>query len=213
MRIVEANFVVSGRGPKDGAGWPKEGLPELAFVGRSNVGKSSLLAALTNQRGLVRISKTPGRTRLINFFKVKLSDDKRQTEALFVDLPGYGYANVSKSERAEWQTFMQAYLGERKELRAVLLLVDARRELGEDEIELARWLKGRVAVIVVLTKADQLAKHARKPAAERAQRLLAEALGQKLPRPSLVSVQAGEGIEDLLRRIGAATNDSDKVTA
>ncbi len=206
IHVVDASFLISATGPEEGVGWPAPGPVEIGFVGRSNVGKSSLLAALLGRRGLVRISKTPGRTRLINFFSVKLLDHNRTTHELrFVDLPGFGYAKVSRDERAAWQGFMEAYLGGRTTLAAILLLVDARRGLEVDELELARWLAGRgVRVLPVITKIDEVPKHKRKLVGEAAQRALAEALGGKAPQPILTSttMPAGTGgIDDLLAKL------------
>src|SRR5258706_6513607 len=118
MRVVEAEFMQSATDEL-----PAEGPPEIAFAGRSNVGKSTVLAALLGRRGLVRVSKTPGRTRLLNFFRVVLDDER---ELRFVDLPGYGYAKVSKDERKEWMARMERYLGGRSALKACVLLIDAR---------------------------------------------------------------------------------------
>jgi GTP-binding protein len=199
MRVVEAEFLQSGA--DDPAGWPEEGPPEVAFVGRSNVGKSTLLGALLGRKGLVRVSATPGRTRLVNFFRcvVELNDKRR--ELRLVDLPGFGYAKVAKSEREAWRPFVQRYLGARATLKAGVILVDARREETRDEplffseSEIAGWLAGRgVAVIPVVTKADQLRKHERKPAADRVRRILgAPAL--------IVSATQGEGVAELWRRL------------
>src|SRR5947209_16910510 len=105
MKVLEADFLTSATEKTAGAGWPVEGPPEIAFAGRSNVGKSTLLQALMQRRGLVRISSTPGRTRLINFFRVVVSPaagERDPLELRFVDLPGFGYAKVSKAEREQW---------------------------------------------------------------------------------------------------------------
>src|SRR5262249_54349145 len=158
--VIDAQFLRSATGPSDGAGWPDDGVLEIAFAGRSNVGKSTLLNALAQRRGLGRVSATPGRTRLINFFQLRIDAGAGPREVRFVDLPGYGYAKVSKSERKEWLGFVEAYLGHRKELRACVLIMDARRGAELDETELARWLGERgVRVIAAVTKADKLAKH------------------------------------------------------
>jgi len=192
MKVLSAEFLRSGTGPTDGAGWPDEGPPEIAFAGRSNVGKSSLLAALMQRKGLVRVSSTPGRTRLINFFAVELEGERALR---LVDLPGFGYAKVSKEERQGWFDFVEKYLGHRATLKACVLIVDARRGAELDETELQRWLEARgVRVIVVATKADKLAKHERKPAAEKIKRALGHA-------PAVVSAIDGTGVDDLWRRL------------
>jgi GTP-binding protein len=194
MRVTAAEFLLSATGPKIGVGWPPEGPPEIAFAGRSNVGKSSLLQALLQPKGLVRISGTPGRTRLINFFRAVV-EEKGSTELRLVDLPGFGYAKVSKEERKGWFDFVEQYLGHRPSLKACVLLVDARRGAELDETELATWLTERgVDVLPVMTKADKLAKHERKPAAEKVKRALGRA-------PLVVSATEGTGVEDLWRRL------------
>jgi GTP-binding protein len=203
MKVLEADFLTSATEKTAGAGWPDEGPPEIAFAGRSNVGKSTLLQALMQRRGLVRISSTPGRTRLINFFRVVVApeggrgpEDRR--ELRFVDLPGYGYAKVSKSEREKWLPFVDQYLSERAALKVLVLLVDPRRDAGLDETEIAKYAAGRgVLVLTVMTKADKLAKHERKPALDKLKR----ALG--LPVIA-VSATDGDGVDELWRRIAGA---------
>jgi GTP-binding protein len=198
VRVVEAEFLSSGAAPEAGAGWPAEGPLEVAFAGRSNVGKSTLLNALMGRRGLVRVSSTPGRTRLINFFRVVVSQEKGKappTELRFVDLPGFGYAKVSKEERATWRPFVERYFGHRKVLRCCVLLCDARRGPELDETELATWLTDLgIEVIPVMTKADKLAKHERQPAAQR----MRAALGRPV---IVVSATSGEGVPELWHRL------------
>lgn len=196
MRVVAAEFLRSATGPKDGLGWPEEGPPEIAFAGRSNVGKSTLLGALAGRRGqLVRVSSTPGRTRLINFFRIEVDGG---VEMRFVDLPGFGYAKVSKSERKDWFTFVEQYLGHRNALKAVVLLCDARRGVEIDETELNHYLNDRgVTVIPVMTKADKLSKHERRPAADAVRRALGTA-------PLIVSATEGDGMEALWKRLFVA---------
>jgi GTP-binding protein len=207
MKVLEADFLTSATEKSAGAGWPAEGAPEVAFAGRSNVGKSTLLQALMQRRGLVRISSTPGRTRLINFFRVVVApDDGRGTpkdqsgrrELMFVDLPGYGYAKVSKEEREKWLPFVDQYLSERATLKILILLVDPRRDIGLDETEIAKYVMERgVLVVAVMTKADKLKKHERKPALHKLER----ALGLKV---LAVSATDGDGIDELWRRIANA---------
>jgi GTP-binding protein len=195
MHIVSAAFLCSATGPDQGAGWPVEGPPEVAFVGRSNVGKSSLMNALMRRKDLVRVSHTPGRTRLINFFEVQVAGPGGVRPLRLVDLPGFGYAKVSKAEREAWRPFVQRYLEGRRSLAAVVLLVDLRRGPETEERELAEWLSGLGRpLVVVATKADKAKKHERKP-------LLAQVERGLSLKALAVSVQAGEGIDALSRRL------------
>jgi GTP-binding protein len=128
---------------------PPQSLPEVAFVGRSNVGKSSLLNALTGRKTLARVSQTPGRTREINFFNLG-------GKLILVDLPGYGYAKASKTLAMEWQKLIFAYLSGRASLRRVALLIDARRGLMDNDLAVMELLdKTAVSYALVLTKADE----------------------------------------------------------
>jgi len=163
--------------------WPH---PEIAFAGRSNVGKSSLLNRLVGQRGLARVSKTPGRTQQINFF---LIDDR----IVFADLPGYGFARVPVAVRDGWKDLVEGYLSRRRELRAVVVLVDLRRGLEADDEQLLDYLRvQKLPALVVATKADKLALGQRR---ERS-RALATALGAE--RPLIVcSATSGEGVASL----------------
>lgn len=194
MRAREARFIISAAKPD---GFPAPSVPEIAFAGRSNVGKSSLINALTGHDSLARTSNTPGRTRLVNWFEVLPPKGKLLA---FVDLPGYGYAKVPKQMRAEWRPLIEAYLGDRSVLRAVVVLIDARRGAEVEERELIEWLlANEVPVIPVLTKVDKLSKSKRKPAGA----ALVRELG--LPgQPVLFSAQSGEGLAELWRAILAA---------
>jgi GTP-binding protein len=139
-------FIKSAADPAD---FPRASGPEVAFVGRSNVGKSSLLTVLAGVKRLAFTSKTPGRTQLVNFFRVG--------EWTFVDLPGYGFAKAPASVRRRWESLVTSYLFERDALRLVLLLVDARREPVKSDLEIRDLLASRaIPYIVVATKADKL---------------------------------------------------------
>ncbi|MBW2241851.1 MAG: YihA family ribosome biogenesis GTP-binding protein [Deltaproteobacteria bacterium] len=150
MKIHSAEIVASAVAPD---GWPAQDLPEVAVMGRSNVGKSSLLNRMVARRQLARTSSTPGKTRLLHFYEIALSG----TRLRLVDLPGYGYAKVSKQERNRWRSMIEAYLGERENLRAAVLLQDVRRDPQADEIDLLAWLAERqVPTVIALTKMDKL---------------------------------------------------------
>ena len=132
--------------------YPKEGLPEIALVGRSNVGKSSATNALLNRRNFARTSQTPGKTRTINFYKIN-------NEFYFVDLPAYGYAKVSKSEKDKWGVIMERYLQDREELCAIFLLVDIRHEPTNDDVMMYEWIKHfGYNCVVIATKADKISR-------------------------------------------------------
>ena len=194
MRARQATFRTSATSPE---GFPPPGAPEIAFAGRSNVGKSSLINTLTGVKGLARTSGTPGRTRMLNWFSVLPPSGPELT---FVDLPGYGYAKVSKEMRKGFGTLIDRYITERDVLKMVVVILDARRGAEEEELDFVPWLEehGRQP-LVVLTKSDKLSKSQRLPAAAAARR----ALGLKRD-PILFSATTGEGIEELWRRIIAS---------
>ena len=132
--------------------YPRDGLPEIAFLGRSNVGKSSLLNALAGGRGLARVSAQPGRTQTVNFYRVG-------DEMYLADLPGYGYARVPEAVRAGWEKIVTAYLGGREPLALCLFLVDSRHEPSEGDETLRAWLDhNHLPYVVVATKADKLGR-------------------------------------------------------
>lgn len=141
--------------------YPRERLPEVAFVGRSNVGKSSLINSLLNRKGMARISATPGKTQTLNFFKVVVGD-RAVNQLFFVDLPGYGYAKTSRSVRERWGPMIEAYLSGRKQLCGVIQLVDS-RGVERHDVTTRRWLRhvGHVP-IVVSTKIDKLTRGRRR---------------------------------------------------
>jgi GTP-binding protein len=161
IRVLDARFLTTA---VDEAGWPPGDVPEIAFVGRSNVGKSSMINALTGRRKLVRVSGTPGRTRTLNFFEVTLARDQERRTVRLADLPGYGFAKVSKSERASWERMITGYLGRRTALRGVVAIVDAEVGATEDDARTLAYLvsAGR-RVLVAATKLDRVGKSHRKP--------------------------------------------------
>jgi len=189
MKILSAEFVLSAREP---AHYPPAALPEIAFAGRSNVGKSSLINTLLNRRGLARTSNTPGRTQEINFFTVN-------NRVVFVDLPGYGYAKVPEAVRRRWGPMVETYLGERRTLRLVVLILDVRRDPGDEDMQLIRWLEFyRLRFQIVLTKTDKLSRNQ----LARRQRLIGEGLGLPAAAPLLAfSAKTGAGKELLWREI------------
>ena len=175
-------------GMAEHGGWrPETTLPEIAFAGRSNVGKSSLLNSLVRRKKMARVSNTPGRTREINFFQVN-------DQFILVDLPGYGYARISKEKRAEWRPMIEQYLRGTVQLRGLVLLLDVRREPSDDDRATLEFLADLgVPVIVVVTKADKLSRTA---AATRL-REIAESLGLDEEQMILHSSETGAGRNEL----------------
>lgn len=154
---MNAEFVKSAFYEKD---YPESTLPEIAFVGRSNVGKSSMINSLLGRKGLVKVSGKPGKTRTLNFFNI-------DNEIMLVDLPGYGFAAVSKSERASWGKSIETYLTKRENLKACVLILDVRHKPSGEDLNMLEWLgETETNTLIVLTKTDklsnnQMAKHLR----------------------------------------------------
>ena len=147
IKIVE--FIKSAVKPSQ---YPEYDFPEIAFAGRSNVGKSSLINTLIQRRNMVKTSSKPGCTQLINFFLIN-------EELSFVDLPGYGYAKVSKKIRSQWQPMINLYLSQRQSLLGLVLLIDIRRDPGKEELDMVDWLEShKMPYLVILTKSDKLSK-------------------------------------------------------
>lgn len=173
---------------------PSLGLPEVAFAGRSNVGKSSALNMLLRSRKAARVSSRPGRTQTINLFQLGQA-------AVFADLPGYGYAKVPDEVAAQWKPMIERYLGERETLALVVVLVDARLEVQPMDADLIEGLQDAdIPILVVATKMDKLSKHARKPVL----RQLRESFGLSADQPLGISSKSGEGREQVWDRIERA---------
>ena len=200
-RVYEATFAAGATRVEQ---LPAPAIAEIAFAGRSNVGKSSLLNAMMQRKNLVRTSNTPGCTRQINVFECKLEGD---LTLHLVDLPGYGYAKLSKSEKSTWGAMLEGYLRERVTLRALAVLVDVRRGVEEDDVALLDFMREvrgtaqpslpAAARIVVATKLDKLPLNKRKPALD----VFKKASGIA---PLGFSAVTGEGRDDLWKRIRAA---------
>ncbi|MCD4650366.1 MAG: ribosome biogenesis GTP-binding protein YihA/YsxC [Candidatus Cloacimonetes bacterium] len=159
MRITESTFETSAVKPVH---YPPELWAEIAFAGRSNVGKSSMINTLLGRKLLAKISGKPGKTRLINFFEIgfKTLAEKEPGKFRIVDLPGYGYAKVSKTERASWQKMIGAYFSGRNALRGVVLLIDIRHKADPKDIVMLEMLRAhRCNLLIAATKADKLAQN------------------------------------------------------
>lgn len=150
---MDAKFIKSAFYPKD---FPILNLPEICFVGKSNVGKSSAINTIINRKDLARVGKTPGKTRLINFFSIK----DKENEFILVDLPGYGYAQVSKKEREGWRKSIESYLKIRDNLKLVIFILDIRREPDEEDENMFNWLRFyKRNFVLLLTKSDKLSNN------------------------------------------------------
>ena len=187
-------FLLSAMAPEQ---FPAPGTPEIAFLGRSNVGKSSLLNTIVGEKA-AKVSSTPGRTRAINFFA--LLDEKQRRKLLLADLPGYGYAKISKSISAGWPAFIEPYLQIRSALKLCICLVDSNIPAQESDLQLIDWLRaaGR-EIAVVATKIDRLSGN------ERTRNMLALRKGLELEEIIPISAKTGYGINQLWARIEAVS--------
>lgn len=188
MIIRSTAFIKSATRPGN---YPEASLPEVAFAGRSNVGKSTLINTLVNRRGLVRTSSTPGRTQLLNFFDIN-------GEFSLVDLPGYGFAKVPLAVKKDWGPMVRTYLEQREQLKGVVVLFDIRRVPREEDLDLLDWLEEfEVPTIPVITKVDKISRNRR---AAQVKPIL-EATGLPLEAFSFFSALSKEGREDIWERI------------
>jgi GTP-binding protein len=188
--IKSTEFIKSAAKP---AHYPPATLPEIAFAGRSNVGKSSLINVLVNRKNLVRTSSTPGRTQLINFFDVN-------GRFILVDLPGYGYAKVPLSVKREWGPMMESYLSSRPTLAGVVLILDIRREPSLEDRQMLDWLRAfAIPPILVATKCDKVSKNDKMRLAAQ----IARTLGVEKGELTFFSTLTREGKDDIWERIGS----------
>ncbi|MEM9548314.1 MAG: ribosome biogenesis GTP-binding protein YihA/YsxC [Bacteroidota bacterium] len=179
---------------------PQETVPEYAFIGRSNVGKSSLINMLCNRKGLAKVSNTPGKTQTINFFRV-------DSAWHLVDLPGYGYAKISKKMRQKWEKMIERYLLVRPQLQVVFVLLDSRHDLQKIDLEFINWLGERqVPFVLVYTKTDKLKKSQVKEHIEKIQKGILQ-YWNTLPQQFITSSEKRTGKEEILEFIGDLNNN------
>lgn len=190
LLFAHCRFLVSGAGP---GSFPPDDRPEAAFAGRSNAGKSSALNAITGRRALARTSKTPGRTQLINFFAL-------DEAARLVDLPGYGFAQVPEAVRQRWGELIEGYMGTRRHLRGVVVIMDIRHPMKPFDRQLLDWCAAlSLPCHILLTKADKLGRGAGSRTLMSVQRMLArDTAGATV---QLFSARTGQGVEDARRTL------------
>ncbi|HEY0405954.1 MAG TPA: ribosome biogenesis GTP-binding protein YihA/YsxC [Pyrinomonadaceae bacterium] len=191
MKVVSTEFIKSAFAEEH---WPTHPLPEVAFLGRSNVGKSSLINSLLGVKGLARTSSTPGRTQSLNFFLIN-------NRFRFVDLPGYGYARVPRNIKAEWGEMTTNYLAKRPELVLSIQIVDSRHEPTTQDLQLNEWLQHHAKPrVVVATKSDKLSNNELRKSLERVRRVM------EADRVISYSATTGRGREEIWRLIDEAIN-------
>lgn len=198
MKINTAEFIISN---SDASKCPKDLLPEYAFIGRSNVGKSSLINMLTNHKSLAKTSARPGKTQLINHFLINKN-------WFLVDLPGYGYARVSKSTKATFQKFITDYFETREQLVCAFILIDSRLEPQKIDVEFINYLgESGIPFCMIFTKADKLGKtQVQKNVAAYKKHLLANDW-EEMPQYFVTSSEDGTGRDDILKYIDAVNDE------
>ena len=197
MKITSAEFVISN---SDVSKCPKENLPEYAFIGRSNVGKSSLINMLTQRKSLAKTSGRPGKTQLINHFLINKN-------WFLVDLPGYGYARVSKSSKKVFQKFITAYFSKRKQLVSAFVLIDCRHAPQKIDLEFMQWLgENQIPFSILFTKADKLSTIKLDTQIEDYKKELLE-YWEEVPHHIVTSSSSGTGRDEVLQYIDAINQD------
>lgn len=200
MKVTNAEIVISAVKPEQ---YPNDALPEIALVGRSNVGKSSLINKMIQRKSLARTSSSPGKTQTLNFYLIN-------EIFYFVDLPGYGYAKVSKTQRAQWAKFIEEYLLVRKNLKVVIMITDLRHPPTNNDIAMYDWLKHyNLSVIVIGTKADKISKGKW----EKHKKIIKQTL-ELDPRDKIVvfSAETGVGNEELWKELMCYIQLNDEIT-
>ena len=186
MKITSSEYIISAVGPGQ---YPEDGLPEIALAGRSNVGKSSLINKLINRKNLARTSGQPGKTRALNYYLIN-------QEFYFVDLPGYGFAKVSKEIRNEWAKFIERYLEKREVLKGVIHIIDIRHEPSKEDLMMHDWLLHLgIEVLTVITKADKLSRNQQGNMVKKVKQGLKLGTSE---RYAVFSSETGQGKEDVL---------------
>jgi GTP-binding protein len=197
MKSLRAEHLGSGREAKH---WPKPTLPEYAFIGRSNVGKSSLINMLCHINKLARVSNTPGRTRNVEHFRVE-GTLKSDAPWMLADLPGYGFAKASKDERAVWEKMIRTYLRDRENLQVVFVLIDSRLEPQKNDLDMIQWLgEENIPFVLVFTKSDKLGQPQVMSNVALFRRTLKKTW-ENLPLHFITSSETSKGRDDLLEYI------------
>jgi GTP-binding protein len=195
MKVIQAEFIISAVGPNQ---YPDDALPEIALAGRSNVGKSSLINRLIQRKNLARTSSKPGKTQTLNYYRIN-------EQLYFVDLPGYGFARVSKEKKAQWGKMIEEYLSKRDVLKAVVQLVDLRHPPSKDDQAMYDWLKHfDMPVIIAATKADKIPRGKWQKHLKEVRETLQVEKGDPLV---LFSSETGEGKDVLWGEIMKRTNE------
>lgn len=195
MKILKAEFITSIADYKNAKILPR---PQIALVGRSNVGKSTLINILCNKKKLAKVSSSPGKTRLINLFNINDS-------FYLVDLPGYGYAKVGDTQKAKWSAMMVDYFALSKDLKHIFLLMDIRREPSHDDLQMSLWIQdSAIPCTIIATKADKLPKSRRKPVSK----LLSDKLAMTFATPTIMfSSLEKSGVLEVRQRIDDILHD------
>ncbi len=197
--FIKAKYITSAVRPDQ---YPEGDMPEIAFIGRSNVGKSSLINSLCRNRRLAKVSGSPGKTRTVNFFEVEakaVREEEVLREKFFlVDLPGYGFAKASKADKKQWSEFIQLYITQSSRLRTIFLLIDIRHDLMANDREAFQWLNSMQAPLeIVLTKADKISANA----AGKQRAAIGRELGVKSAAISVHSSAHNTGRQELMNKI------------